>query len=430
MPAGKTGFRMYMKSNLPDPGMGILLFTLIFSYITFTLKAQKSQNEEQKITLLFMGDIMGHDTQIKSALNTETGTYDYNDVFRYIKPVIEASDFAAANLEVTLSGPPYKGYPQFSSPAAIASACMNAGIDCLFTANNHSADRGNKGIISTINRLDSIGIMHTGTFTDNYSRDTLQPLMFLKNGISAAFLNYTYGTNGIPVPPPVIVNMLEKDRITADIEKARALNPDLLILALHWGTEYDTVPSEDQTYLANYFFYKGVDIITGSHPHVIQRMVWQKDNPVFKKKAIAYSLGNFVSNQRNAKTDGGSMVKIEITKNDTSIVISDAGYYLTWVYTPIENGIRKFYILPCSEFENKPEFFPDQNDYRLMMKFINNSRSFLYKQNEGFIEYFFDFETRTPDPGTRDLKSETDNNVLQDVGKFMFLQIFAEYEEK
>jgi poly-gamma-glutamate synthesis protein (capsule biosynthesis protein) len=107
---------------------------------------------------------------------------------------------------------------------------------------------------------------------------------------------------------------------------------------------------------------------------------------VFKNKAVTYSLGNFISNQRKPGTDGGSMVKIELTKTDSSVVISDAGYYLTWVYTPVENGRMRFYILPCAGFENKPEFFTDKNDYLRMMKFIKSARSLLSGQNEGFHE--------------------------------------------
>ncbi len=358
----------------------------LFLCISPIMQGQDTLPSVQKVSLLFMGDIMGHDSQINAAAIPGTGTYDYREVFMHVKPLIDSSDFSASNLEVTLAGPPYKGYPQFSSPSALAAACTEAGIDCLFTANNHSADRGKSGIISTLDRLDSIGIPHTGTFRNNTSRDTLQPLVVNRNGISVAFLNYTYGTNGITVPPPVIVNMLDKEKITEDIMKAKELKPDVLILALHWGTEYDTIPSENQILLANYFFYKGVDIIIGSHPHVIQKMIWQKDNPVFKNKAVTYSLGNFISNQRKPGTDGGSMVKIELTKTDSSVVISDAGYYLTWVYTPVENGRMRFYILPCAGFENKPEFFTDKNDYLRMMKFIKSARSLLSDQNEGFRE--------------------------------------------
>lgn len=366
----------------------VLILSVLFLVPAGRTISQPPDDKEQKLSLLFIGDIMGHDTQIRAAWDPETKSYNYDDQFRYVRPIIESCDFTAANLEVTLAGPPYRGYPQFSSPPALAAACMNAGIECLFTANNHTADRGNRGILSTISRLDSLGIMHTGIFRDKLSADSLQPLMINKNGISVAFLNYTYGTNGIPVPPPVVVNMLDKKKIAADIEKARSLNPDLLVLALHWGVEYDTIPSEEQTKLANYFFYRGADLIIGSHPHVLQKMIWKKDNPIFRNKAIAYSLGNFVSNQRKPLTDGGSMVRIEVARRDSSVVITDAGYYLTWVYTPVENGRRNFYILPCSEFENKAEFFQDRNDFLQMQRFIKTSRSLLNRHNEGFRELY------------------------------------------
>jgi len=369
-------------------GKRIIITVLIF--LPVILNGQGSGTHDQKIFLLFTGDIMGHDSQISAAVNYESKTYDYNEVFRYIKPVLTDADFATANLEVTLAGPPYKGYPRFSSPAALAVACMDAGIDCLLTANNHSADRNNEGIVNTINRLDSIGILHTGMFPDKSARDSLQPLLIGINGISIALLNYTYGTNGIPIPPPEIVNILNKSLIINDIEKAKGMKPDVMVLCLHWGTEYDTVPSQSQTELADFFFSKGIDIIIGSHPHVIQKMIWYRDTDRLKNKVIAYSLGNFVSNQKRPKTDGGSIVRIGVTKTDSSVIISDAGFYLTWVYTPVEKSRRRFYILPCSEFEDKPEFFTNPEDYARMLKFINESRSMLYKQNIGFGEYVFD----------------------------------------
>jgi poly-gamma-glutamate capsule biosynthesis protein CapA/YwtB (metallophosphatase superfamily) len=354
-----------------------------------TLSGQASESSQEKISLLFIGDIMGHDEQIWSAENRETHTFNYDDVFRYIKPVISEADIAIANFEVTLAGPPYMGYPQFSSPADLAVACRNAGIDYLVTANNHSADRGKKGIINTIFKLDSIGIPHTGTFLNPASRDSLTPLMISRNRKSIALLNYTYGTNGIKVPEPVIVNMLDRDLITNDIRLAKIKKADIIILFLHWGTEYDTIPSKSQTDMAEYFFSVGVDLVIGSHPHVLQKMVWV-NNVAGKKDGIAvYSLGNFVSNQRKPKTDGGSMVRIEFTKNGDSFNISNAGYYLTWVYTPIEKYRKKFFVLPCSEFENKPDFFSNQADYIQMNKFISNSRELLNKQNINIKEYIY-----------------------------------------
>jgi hypothetical protein len=364
----------------------LIVFILISCYSSV---GQNVAPATEKLSFLFMGDIMGHDEQIWSAENRETHTFEYDDVFRFIKPVISEADIAIANFEVTLGGPPYMGYPQFSSPPALAAACKNAGIDYVVTANNHAADRGKKGIEGTINRLDSLGIPHTGTFLNPGSRDSLYPLMFKKNGISIALLNYTYGTNGINVPEPVIVNILDKNVITADIKKARSKNPDITILFLHWGTEYDTVPSKFQTDLAGYFFSLGVDLIIGSHPHVLQKMIWMKNSNGGKDGIVVYSMGNFISNQRKPKTDGGAIVRIEFTREGSELKISDAGYYLTWVYTPIEKYRKKFFILPCSEFENTPEFFSKPAEYMQMKSFIEDARSLLYKQNINIREKIY-----------------------------------------
>src|SRR5450631_4660528 len=138
-----------------------IFFLFLFISVFPSARSQDIQTSSKKISFLFIGDIMGHDEQIWSAENRETHTFNYDEVFKYINPVISEADIAIANFEVTLAGPPYMGYPQFSSPADLASACKNAGIDYLVTANNHAADRGKKGIISTITKLDSIGIPHT-----------------------------------------------------------------------------------------------------------------------------------------------------------------------------------------------------------------------------------------------------------------------------
>jgi len=379
--------RLIMNRIFINPRQSFLILFLFHSLLS--LNGQNAFIADNKISLLFIGDIMGHDEQIWSAENRETHTFNYDEVFKYIKPVISEADIAIANFEVTLAGPPYMGYPQFSSPAALAVACRNAGIDYMVTANNHAADRRKDGIISTINRLDSIGIQHTGTFLNSACRDSLSPLMINCKGTSIALLNYTYGTNGIKVPDPVIVNMLDKDRITGDVKKARNKNADVVILFLHWGTEYDTIPSKSQNDLAEYFFTIGVDLVIGSHPHVLQKMVWIKDPAKGKDRVVIYSLGNFISNQRKPKTDGGSIVRIELTREVNTIKISNAGYYLTWVYTPIEKYRKKFFILPCSEFENRPDFFDKAENFLLMKTFISDSRELLNKQNINIKEYIF-----------------------------------------
>lgn len=351
-----------------------------------TVAGQEPAIPGKKLSLLFIGDIMGHDEQIWSAEDRETNTYDYNDVFKYVKPVISEADLAIANFEVTLAGPPYQGYPKFSSPSALAAACKNCGIDILVTANNHSSDRLETGIEGTIKRLDSIGIYHTGTFIDEAERDTLYPLLIKKNDITISILNYTYGTNGIKVPSPYIVNMLDRINIEKDIIRAREMNPDLIIMFLHWGTEYDTIPSPDQTELAEYCLSKGADIIIGSHPHVIQKMNWYRESTSYSGKIVVYSLGNFITNQRRPKTDGGALVRIDLEKNIDNVVVTDAKYILTWVYTPIYNYRKKYFILPCPEFEDKPDFFENQADYKIMTQFATQSRKFLSRENTGIEE--------------------------------------------
>ena len=363
-----------------------LIFCLAFN---ISAKSQNQPASADKFSILFIGDVMGHDEQIWSAENRENHTYNYDDVFKYIKPVISEADIAIANFEVTLGGPPYTGYPQFSSPVNLAVACKNAGIDYLVTANNHAADRGKKGIEGTINRLDSLGIPHTGTFLNSFCHDSLSPLIINKNGTSIALLNYTFSTNGIVVPAPVIVNMLDKQVITKDVNRAKEEKADLVILFLHWGTEYDTIPAKTQTDLAEYFHSIGVDMVIGSHPHVVQRMERKINELSGYEDMVVYSLGNFVSNQRRPKTDGGAMVKVELTRKGEKYAISDAGYYLTWVYTPIEKYRKKFFILPCSQFESNPDFFDKPEAFSHMKRFISDSRRLFGEQNINVREYIY-----------------------------------------
>ena len=209
-----------------------ILLTFLFFSTTF------AQETASRMSLLFMGDVMGHIPQVEGAYNDDTKRYDYMPVFDKIKHKFAQVDFAIANLEVTLAGKPYKGYPQFSSPDALAAACRDSGIDVLVTANNHTCDRGKKGIIRTLNVLDSLKIAHTGTFRNKAEFDKKNLLVLSKNGISVGILNYTYGTNGLPVPEPTVVNRIDLNLMKQDIEKAKKAQLDKLIVVIHWGIEY------------------------------------------------------------------------------------------------------------------------------------------------------------------------------------------------
>ena len=302
-------------------------------------------SDTNELSLIFIGDIMGHGPQIQSAYDAKSKTYKYDECFKYIKDEISDADITIANLEVTLGGSPYKGYPCFSSPDALPEAAKDAGIDFLITANNHSCDRKKKGIIRTIDVLDTLKIPHTGTFKNKAEREKLYPYILEENGIKLALLVYTYGTNGIPVPSPCIVNLIDRKTIEADLEKAKNQNPDKIIVMIHWGAEYQSHPNAFQKELADFCFEKGADIIIGGHPHVLQKMEWEKGSVYSEDQLIVYSLGNFISNQRKRKTDGGAFFKLKIKKADDESYISEAGYYLSWVYRPIVNGKKKYYIL-------------------------------------------------------------------------------------
>jgi poly-gamma-glutamate synthesis protein (capsule biosynthesis protein) len=337
------------------------------------------------LTLLFAGDIMGHDGQIAAARDDSTGTYSYDSVFKYVTPLIASVDVAIGNLEVTLGGAPYKGYPAFSSPDALAVACMNAGFDILVTANNHSADRGPKGIVRTIRVLDSLGIRHTGTWISSEARDSLSPLMICSDSMRVSLLGYTYGTNGIIVPPPAIVSYIDTLRAAEEIKRSVDLGADRTIAFIHWGTEYDTLPDRQQKQTAAALLRGGADIIIGSHPHVVQPMIAEADSSGIRNPVV-WSMGNFVSNQRTRRRDGGAMIRIDLTVQGDTTIITDIGYVLTWVYTPIEEGRQRFYILPCAAFENRPEFFMNPSHYETMMVYIRDARRLLDSQNTGFTE--------------------------------------------
>jgi len=338
------------------------------------------------LSLIFMGDIMGHDGQIKSAYDKKTNTYDYDPVFEEVKGLISNFDFAIANLEVTLAGPPFKGYPRFSSPKELAITCKNSGIDVLVTSNNHTCDRKKKGVIKTLDILDSLNIKHTGSFRDSNEFKKNNLLVLEKNNIKVGLLNYTFSTNGMPIPYPTIVNKIDTTSMLKDIKKSKKQNIDKLIVFIHWGPEYQAKPSNNQEKIAKFLFNNGVDIIIGAHPHVLQKMEYHDDFDSENGQLIAYSLGNYISNQRKRYRDGGAMIEILLTKNQEKTKISDSGYHLTWVHKPIINGKEVFKILPCKEYEKKNFKGLDSKAKIAMKLFIDDSRKLLKKNNQNIQE--------------------------------------------
>ncbi len=348
-------------------------------YLLFYLTPAAGQ-DTTRISILFTGDIMQHDSQIAAAYDPSTKEYSYESCFKYIDPILQSADLTIGNLEVTLGGPPYKGYPQFSAPDQLASQLKMSGFDILVTANNHCVDRGRKGLERTISILDTLGLVHTGTFVDSIQRRLLYPMIVERNGITLSLLNYTYGTNGIPVPFPNVVNLIDTTLIKNDLAIATAQKTDAIVVFMHWGNEYQSLPNIFQKRLAELCFREGAKLVIGAHPHVVQPMEWSKE----MDKLIAYSLGNFVSGQRPRYRDGGAMLWVELEKikkdSVSSTTIKQAQYELQWIHKT--SGVKsQFYILPVQQFESDTVVLNTKIARTAFDTFKEDSRALFAKQN-------------------------------------------------
>ena len=354
---------------------------LVFHLATF------GQVDTSRLSLLFAGDIMGHDEQITGAWDDSMDGYNYEPTFRYVRSFIEQADIAIGNLEVTLAGKPYKGYPQFSSPDALAVAARDAGFDVFIQANNHALDRGQAGFRRTLLMLDSLNIIHTGTFSDSSKRQLQYPLILEKKGIRVALLNYTYGTNGINIPRPFIINRIDTFQIRQDLNKACLANPDFVIVTIHWGEEYQRFENRTQQNLAGFMLKHGADAIIGSHPHVIQPVKSYPGTDSSLNHIVVYSLGNFVSNQRAQFKDGGILVELKLIKTIDRTRVEDFSYLPTWVHRVDYPGKSTFQVIPVSFYENNTALIrlSDHDRYKISL-FANDTREHLknIKENTFF----------------------------------------------
>jgi len=341
-----------------------------------------------EISILFIGDFMGHMDQINAAYNKELNNYNYNKTFEKINPILSDADISIGNLEVTLGVEPYSGYPRFSSPAEYASAIKTSGVDVLVTANNHSCDKKKLGLEKTISILDSLNIGHTGTFINSDSKKKYPCYLIEKNNMKVAIVNYTYGTNGILPSAPNIVNYLDKSIVADDINYIKdKIRPDQIIAFLHWGDQYKNFPNKAQEDWFNYFTSLGVNIVIGSHPHVLQPIQWFNNSNSAKDELVAYSLGNFLSHQRTFPRDGGAVLKINLIKNESGVNIKSAKYHLTWVHEFMLEGKKHYDVLSVKDYESNPEYFSNRGHFEKLKRFSKHARSLMLEHNIGIEEY-------------------------------------------
>jgi poly-gamma-glutamate capsule biosynthesis protein CapA/YwtB (metallophosphatase superfamily) len=350
------------------------------------LSAQENKlsSDTAIVKLVFAGDVMGHMPVIESAFDSDSNTYNFDTTFYFLKPFLQSADLAIANLETTLSGPPYSGYPHFCSPDAYASSLKRAGFGIVVMANNHAADKGGNGINRTLNMVDSSGLLHTGTFRSKQERDSLCPLIAERNGIRIALLNYSYGTNGEAVPFPYIVNIIDTAIIMADIDKARSRNADFVICIMHWGNEYERNASSEQKKLARWIFIHGCDMIIGSHPHVVQplEIIVPDSGDIAAPKLVLYSLGNLVSNQRERYKNGGILFGVKLMKCHKTW-LDQYEYLPVWVNKTSEGSQPGFYLItPQAWNAYKDDFQYSITTEKTLNEFFEDTRAHMKEVKE------------------------------------------------
>ena len=300
---------------------------------TETIQVHVPEETTTSMSMVMVGDNLIHSSIYKDANRLAGGgnNYDFKPIIEYIKEKVQKYDLAYYNQETVLGGKEIglSDYPAFNSPQEAGDAMLDAGFNIVSLATNHTMDRGEKAILESDKywKAHEDEVLAVGAYSSEEERNKVQ--IREKNGIKYAMLSYTYGTNGIPVPKgkDYLVNVWPtnlsindpsrdseyqayKEQVKKDIEAVRD-QVDVLMVAMHWGVEYTHTPTDYQIDSAEFLAENDVDIVIGTHPHVIQPVTWIDDTLVF------YSLGNFVSAQlqnQNYNKMVGLMSSLTITK--------------------------------------------------------------------------------------------------------------------
>jgi poly-gamma-glutamate synthesis protein (capsule biosynthesis protein) len=285
--------------------------------VTTTIETTTETTTVTNLDIVMVGDMLIHDGVYNSGKNSD-GTYNFDHLFKNVKSDIQAADIAIANQETILGGTQLGlcSYPRFNSPQEIGDALVNAGFNVILHATNHTMDMGAVGVENTLNfwrsKYKNIAVLGIHSSFEDYSEKN--PYVYTKDGIKVAILNYTYGTNGMPLPSgkEYMVNLLDKEKVAKDIEYAKTVS-DFVIVCPHWGTEYVLQSTQYQREWAQFFADEGVDLVMGTHPHVIEPVEYVQSTDGTKSTLVYYSLGNFVSNQDSINTMLGGMAKVSIS---------------------------------------------------------------------------------------------------------------------
>ncbi len=340
----------------------------------------------EEITLLSVGDLMYHGPQLTGAYDASSQTYDFTGSMQYVKDIVSAADYAVANLETTLNGGTPTSYPRFNSPDSVLDSLQYAGFDLLLLSNNHSYDTGSSGLIRTWEKVREKGFDVAGSAAQESAKS-----YFVKNigGVQIGFLDYGYESgkrdgndiflNGIRVKEQYasLLDTFNYDRqdeffseVSFRMKEMKEAGADMIVLYIHWGDEYHLEPNSKQKAIAQGLCNLGVDVIIGSHPHVIQPMEILEAEQGEHQTICFYSMGNFLSNQNrrtlteagylstqmSVYTENGLMVQLTIRKYSTGeVVVSKIQYIPTWVHRYTKNGKLAHEIIPLPQANEAPE---------------------------------------------------------------------------
>lgn len=352
---------------------------------TTATTAQKKKIPSKAVTLTFVGDIMCHRRQLEDAYNYTDGTYDFSKTFEDVKPYLKKSDLTIGNLETVFGGSQlgYTGYPMFNTPDSLAKVLKDVGFDVLTTSNNHAFDQGEQGVSRTIDILDKAKISHVGSYKTEKDKDKI--LIRNVNGWRIAFVSFTYGVNVNVPEAKKHFNYLTEEEIKSQMKKAREKKTDCIVVLPHWGEEYSTGVNEKQRDLAELLIKEGADIIIGSHPHVLQQMKTKetKDKTGKKKTVfIAYSMGNFSSNQVREYTLDEAIVTLKLRMKESGLTIENV-------------DSRAVYMV-------KPGYFSSINHYQLID--IRSYKREYEKDSTGKNQYLYNTLLKVEEDVNRILK--------------------------
>lgn len=378
--------RRRVRERIRNIVLMILAFLLLFVLVVLFLKLNTSkkvkkdpviEKEDVKVPKIYeasvfmVGDALIHSNVYEDARGTD-GSYDFKPMLEQIKPISIKYDLKYYNQETILGGATlgYSSYPRFNSPTEVGDAFLDAGFNLVSLATNHTMDKGEAGVINSVNYWKSKeNVVYSGQWTSNEERE--ESHVYNINGISYAFFSYTTWTNGLETPAgkEYLNNVYSPEKAAADIAKVKDL-ADVIIVAMHWGTEYSLGVSSQQTEIANYLSSLGVNLIIGSHPHVVEPVEYINDGKTF----VIYSLGNFISDQIGIERLTGLMMEVTIKKVvdvDDTVTISIESPKAELIYTYSKYG-SNFKVYPYYRLDNT--LLPNYMSYYEYYKGIVSSR--------------------------------------------------------